>query len=331
MNELFALIRLCDDASPVVARKVAQRLRELDARDPKSGVWREIAAQNIEVTPAQRATLEAILDTTLAVPLTASLPSENSTENNSENDEDDENLSNQFSRDQKLRDVWANIFSSSDFSSGDLPSGDEIQHLESALLALCDWQSGPGNGAKGRALLDELAIEFGDFESFNPLELEASHSGRAPQLDEAAALAQFLFEFKRLRGAATEDYYNPFQSNLTSALEDRRGLPITLACIFILVGRRVGLSIEGCSFPGHFLARDAQTQVVFDPFNGGRVLSAREIGALKKAAPAEMSEAAPAREIAARVLRNLSVAYYQSGEADKAALMLSLLQFMNAD
>jgi hypothetical protein len=197
----------------------------------------------------------------------------------------------------------------------------EHRYLEGALLALCDWQTGEGSGTRGRILLDELAVGFGDFQ------LQESEKDQS----EAAALARFLFEFRGLRGADEEDYYNPLHSNLVHTLETGRGLPITLACIFILVGRRVGLDIGGCPFPGHFLARDEQGEQIFDPFNGGRVLSPREVGALLKAAPHEMGTSASAREIVGRVLRNLSVAYHQSGESEKSGAMLSMLHLMDGE
>ncbi len=293
MTELAALLKLCDDSSPAVADKIARRLREIADLAPQNDIWALLEAQNLAVSESQRAALDAVF----AAPSLA--PDENDPEINS--------------REARLRAVWTTLRF----------EDDETAFLETALLALCDWQSGDGTGIRGRELLDEIALEFGDFEP--PDGAQSSGDG-----SEAAALAYFLFEWKKLRGAPPDDYYHPDQSNLTVALESGHGLPITLACIFILVGRRVGLSIQGCSFPGHFLARDGQTQRVFDPFNGGRALSPREVGALQRAAPDEMSEAAPAREIVARVLRNLSVAYYQSGESEKSALMLALLHSMDA-
>lgn len=292
MTQLAALLKLCDDPSPAVAGKVARRLRELADEAPRGDLLALIEAQRLEITDAQRAALQAIL----AAPEAEDSP----------NDE--------AAREAALRAAWRDLAS----------EADETLFLEIALLELCAWQSGAESGERGRDLLDELAIEFGDFE----LPPDAPTSAKSGEWSEAGALAYFLFDYKGLSGAPADRYYHPLQSNLTAVIETGHGLPITLACVFILVGRRVGLSIQGCSFPGHFLARDGQSQRVFDPFNGGRALSAREVGALKRAAPAEMSEAAPAREIVARVLRNLSVAYYQSGESEKSALMLALLHGM---
>ncbi|HEX9998793.1 MAG TPA: transglutaminase-like domain-containing protein [Abditibacterium sp.] len=271
ISALPALLKLCDDPSPVVASKVARRLRELG-----TSVWEEIREREIVLSASQNAALATIF----AV-------------------HDDE----------MLREAWQWLST----------QGSEHRYLESALLALCDWQTGEGTGTRGRLQLDELATQFGDFEREN--------AGDNPG-SEAEALSQFLFDYKGLTGAQPDDYYNPLHSNLVYTLENGHGLPITLACIFILVGRRVGLDIEGCAFPGHFLARDAAGETIFDPFNGGRTLSSLEVAALAKAAPTEMNGAASAREIVARVLRNLSTAYFQNGDKSKSGLMLSLLRLM---
>lgn len=192
---------------------------------------------------------------------------------------------------------------------------DEAVYLEKSLFALGCWQLGASAATRAASLLDDLAGAF--------LALEPC--------PDSVALAAFLFDENGLRGAPAGDYYNPLNSNLTYALEQGNGLPITLACIFILVGARVGLQIEGCNFPGHFLARDGRLRTVFDPFNGGRVLSPREVATLQKAAPAEMSDAATARDIIARVTRNLSAAYYHAGENEHSGLMLSLSRAQDGD
>ncbi|RYX86149.1 hypothetical protein EON83_02705 [bacterium] len=191
----------------------------------------------------------------------------------------------------------------------------EIAYLERGLFALASWQSGADVSERGAHLLDRLATEFRAF-------------GDAR---DALALAQFLFDFCGLRGAPPTEFYEPRNSNLLFVLEEGSGLPISLCCIFILVGARVGLRIEGCNFPGHFLTRDSRLQRVFDPYNRGQMLSAREVAILEKAAPGEMRSAATAREIIARVLRNLSVAYHHNGDTEASGLMLSLLRAMDGD
>ena len=82
----------------------------------------------------------------------------------------------------------------------------------------------------------------------------------------------------------SKDYYNPDNSYINRVLETRRGIPVSLALVYIGVGEALGLSIDGVGFPGHFLLklRSAEpdntpnkTQaesVIIDPF-AGQVLS----------------------------------------------------------
>ncbi|MDQ3815818.1 MAG: transglutaminase-like domain-containing protein [Armatimonadota bacterium] len=187
---------------------------------------------------------------------------------------------------------------------------DDGERLEEALRLLANWQMGQGSGARLRRLLDGLAEEF-------------THAGIVPH---ATALSLFLFEKKGLHGAS-EDYYNPLNSNLVYVIETGQGIPITLACIFILVGKRLGIPIHGLAFPGHFLAHahDGTREMVFDCFDGGRLLSGAEMVALRKAAPEAMRMPVTAITIIARVVRNLANAYYQANDTDKARFILSLL------
>ena len=267
MADLPFLLRLLDDPAPAVHERVVRRIRELGA-----DVWSQIEAENLLLSPTQRAILEDIFS----------------------------------SRDERsLRAQWARLQS----------ERDEALYLEKCLLALGRWQIGEAEAARAGDLLNDLAGAF--------LALEPC--------PDAVALATFLFDECGLHGAPPGDYYNPLNSNLTHVLQSSAGLPITLASVFILVGARVGLQIEGCNFPGHFLARDGRRRTVFDPFNGGRVLSPREVATLQKAAPAEMNDAATARDIIARVLRNLSVAYHHAGENQHSALMIALLHDTEGD
>jgi regulator of sirC expression with transglutaminase-like and TPR domain len=125
----------------------------------------------------------------------------------------------------------------------------------------------------------------------------------------------------------TDDYYDPRNSYLNQVLERRTGIPITLSIVYMEVGRRLGLRLQGVSFPGHFLVmlRVSGGQLVLDPFCAGetqsesmlrarlaRVLSRREADALPLS---EFLQPATPRQILARLLRNLKGIYLQSEEA----------------
>lgn len=131
-------------------------------------------------------------------------------------------------------------------------------------------------------------------------------------------LNRFFFQELGFGGNAN-DYYDPANSYLHKVLETRRGIPVTLALLYIELGSQIGLTASGVSFPGHFLVkvRMPQGEVVIDPFNGQSL--SRELldemlapykrsGALPGRFDAPLGlflQAAPARDVLARMLRNL--------------------------
>jgi len=119
------------------------------------------------------------------------------------------------------------------------------------------------------------------------------------------------------------DYYDPRNSYLHTVLSTRRGIPITLAVLYIELATQIGLTARGVSFPGHFLIKlrmhtgQQHGEVVIDPFTG-HSLSREELDELlnpyKRShglmgdfdAPLGLFlQAAPPRDVLARMLRNL--------------------------
>jgi regulator of sirC expression with transglutaminase-like and TPR domain len=85
-----------------------------------------------------------------------------------------------------------------------------------------------------------------------------------------AALNRYLFEEQGFVGNEA-DYYDPRNSMLHQVLGRHKGIPITLSVVYIEVGRRAGLRVEGVGLPGHFIVRaweDEGSGVLVDPFNG---------------------------------------------------------------
>jgi regulator of sirC expression with transglutaminase-like and TPR domain len=137
--------------------------------------------------------------------------------------------------------------------------------------------------------------------------------------DAILALNRYLFTELAFRGA-TEDYYDPRNSFLNDVLDRRIGIPITLAIVYIDIGRRIGLPLEGVSFPGHFLVRCPLRDgtVVLDPYYKGISLGIDDLQKRlappqgeppKRAEVAALLTAASAREILSRLLRNLRGIY----------------------
>jgi len=154
-------------------------------------------------------------------------------------------------------------------------------------------------------------------------------------------LNEFLFDDLGYWGNAQE-YYDPRNSYLNDVIDRRTGIPITLSVLYLEVGRRIGLPLEGVSFPGHFLVslRLRGGTLVLDPFAGGAPQSEQALrerlqrvvppGATDNVPVAELPleqflEPAGKRQILARLLRNLKAIYRQ---ADRPERMLEVLNRM---
>jgi len=193
--------------------------------------------------------------------------------------------------------------------------GDKAR-LEHALSLIAEFQNGPGYGQHLRRVLDQLAVEF---------------SQRTDLAQDELGLAHFLFIEKGLKGERT-DYYHPNNSNLLFVIEARRGLPISLACVYILLGHRLGLDIQGCNWPGHFFARVhvGQTLMLVDCFNEGHCIDVDSFlkmqGPSREAAQAVLATDATAEVIVARVLGNLARAYQRVERWAEAEMFTGLMR-----
>ncbi len=108
-------------------------------------------------------------------------------------------------------------------------------------------------------------------------EIAEQVAARRPGLGAAQryrALREVLVAELGFRGNA-DDYYSAENSYLNRVLDTRIGIPISLAIVWVEVGRRLNWPIAGVGFPGHFLVRidDPERFVMVDPFGGGRSLA----------------------------------------------------------
>ena len=143
-----------------------------------------------------------------------------------------------------------------------------------------------------------------------------------------AALNYYLFEELGYRGNV-ENYYDPRNAYLHEVLARRTGMPITLGILYIELGRRVGLNLQGVAFPGHFLVslRLRQAKLLLDPFAAGATQTLAALRQrLKLPADAKLDahliEATP-RHMLVRLLRNLKTMHLK---ADAPTLALAAMQ-----
>ncbi len=177
---------------------------------------------------------------------------------------------------------------------------DEQIDLATAALWIAAEEYPSLDVAETRARLDALAEDArSDVEAQGSLDARLDHLNR------------FVFERAGFRGNAKE-YYDPRNSYLNEVLERRQGIPITLAIVYLTLGRRLGLDVHGVSFPGHFLVKTGAGELVIDPFVGSRLSHAECEARLRRAVgrpiafePELHLRTATHREILVRVLSNL--------------------------
>ena len=140
----------------------------------------------------------------------------------------------------------------------------------------------------------------------------------ASALQKLRVLNQFFFRDLNF-GGNVNDYYDPDNSFPHAVLHTRRGIPITLAVVWLELAVGLDLNARGVAFPGHFMVKVnlPKGQVVIDPFTGPS-LSREELAERlepyrQRNALADDSEvpiglylqAAEPRDIIERMLRNL--------------------------
>lgn len=166
--------------------------------------------------------------------------------------------------------------------------------------------------------LDRLE-QMGDA-AFHFVAKDPGHDG--PLAARIDAVNRYLFGELGFAGNR-EQFDDPRNSCLNEVMDRRKGIPITMALIYIEVARRAGIRSEGVNFPGHFLVRcledlhtdDPPEGLIVDPFHGGAILDEAEVRQLLEP---HMSEAAfdpsllaraTRRQILVRMLLNLKKLY----------------------
>lgn len=123
-----------------------------------------------------------------------------------------------------------------------------------------------------------------------------------------------LFHEYGFRGDS-DNYYNPLNSYLHQVVKRRRGIPITLSILYILLADRCGLTLEPIALPGHFMVGCFSDDEPFyiDVFARGSVRTQDDVEVFLMEhhiqPRAEHFRPAPVGDILARCCRNLANQY----------------------
>lgn len=204
-----------------------------------------------------------------------------------------------------LRRVWPSWFQLSS----------DRQKLERSLCILSEYLDEGNAKPKLKSLLDDLSLQY-----------KRRHITESP-----LKLAKFLFKEQGFKGNE-KDYYNPQNSNLAYVIKEKKGIPISLASIYMLTGARLGLDIQGCHFPGHFLASFSHNgkRVFVDCFSGGQLIEEKDITHIKEGVfdgiDEILRERAGVESIIKRFLANLIRAFEIVEDEGNSYLMVDLFK-----
>ena len=158
----------------------------------------------------------------------------------------------------------------------------------------------------------------------------------ASPLDLTMRLRGYLFSDLGFTGNR-DDYYNPDNSYMNMVIDYRRGIPITLSALMLLIGNRLHVPLYGIGMPMHFLVQydDGSRSFFIDAFNGGSVITRDQCKQMLASSGVTLTqgmlEPVSHKAIVERMFRNLLIAYRQSDNDLEMRRVGELLAELNPD
>jgi regulator of sirC expression with transglutaminase-like and TPR domain len=138
--------------------------------------------------------------------------------------------------------------------------------------------------------------------------------------------------FNKLKFAAnTKHFHSPSNSMINVVLESRRGNPISLCVIYMLIAQQLDLPVYGVNLPSLFVLtyKKDHTQFYINVFNRGLVFSKSDIdhyiGQLNLKPADTYYQPCTNLDIIRRVLRNLMLAFEKIGDTGRVKEVEQLL------
>jgi regulator of sirC expression with transglutaminase-like and TPR domain len=143
--------------------------------------------------------------------------------------------------------------------------------------------------------------------------------------ERAAVLARVLHGDLGFSGDSV-GYDAPVNADFIRVMDRRKGLPISLAILYVAMARRLGWSAYVLNVPGHVLVQIGESDpVVIDPFRRGIPVSRQDLSEICKTYLGEAGEAAARlvapmtnRAVLSRLLLNQAARAEQEGDLHRA-------------
>ncbi|MBS1494055.1 MAG: transglutaminase family protein [Bacteroidetes bacterium] len=146
----------------------------------------------------------------------------------------------------------------------------------------------------------------------------------------------FLFYQQGYKGN-TENFYEPENTFFNDVMDRKKGIPISLSILYLLVCKRLNLPTYGVNLPAHFIIKyvDERDEFYIDPYNNGIVISKSEavkflsrIGLTKEDFDSiSFLKIADDKDIIKRSLNNLVNIYTRSGDTQKTEQLKKIMSY----
>lgn len=155
-----------------------------------------------------------------------------------------------------------------------------LQRTDREFLAFCFTQGEQFDLEKGAFMLARTQYPSVNMEAYGALldsfaaELRTRLDLHGPAFSILNRINEYLFDELKFSGSE-ENYYDPQNSYLNRVLDRRRGNPISLCLVYLLIASRLHLPMVGIGLPGHFLCRfqTLRDELYVDAFNHGNLLT----------------------------------------------------------
>ena len=205
--------------------------------------------------------------------------------------------------------------------------------LEEAVFLIANYGYPEMDMKKYQSELDEMSTKLNvsiDKMKLNPL---------IPQDDPLQIIKiinHFLFYQQGFKGN-TENFYEPENTFFNDVMDRKKGIPISLSILYLLICKRLNLPTYGVNLPAHFIIKyvDERDEFYIDPYNNGIVISKSEaikflsrIGLTKEEFDSiSFLKIADDKDIIKRSLNNLFNIYTRSGDTQKTEQLKKIMSY----
>lgn len=154
--------------------------------------------------------------------------------------------------------------------------------------------------------------------------------------DQVKLINSTIFEKLKFK-ANTKNFHSPGNSMINVVLETKRGNPISLCILYILVAQKLELPIRGVNLPNLFMCtyKTEGHQFYINAFNKGLIFSKSDIENYVQQLhlnPIDLFfEPCQNEDIVKRILRNLIISFDKIGDHQKSDEVKQLLKAIDSD